>query len=56
VQDPDPGLIDFDGGLSALGYVVSAPDPRCGGVPWRDKEKARYCGLGDFELALILPG
>ena len=54
-QDPDPGLIDFDGGLSALGYVVSAPDPQCVGTPWRNKEKSGNCGLG-FELALILPG
>jgi hypothetical protein len=54
-QDPDPGLVDFDGGLSALGYVVGAPDPQCVGMPWRDKERAGSCGLG-FELALILPG
>jgi hypothetical protein len=54
-QDPDPGLIDFDGGLSALGYVVSAPDPQCVGLAWKDKEKTG-CGLGGFELALILPG
>ena len=53
-QDPDPGLIDFDGGLSALGYVVSDPDPQCVGLAWKDKEKTG-CGLG-FELALILPG
>jgi len=52
-QDPDPGLIDFDGGLSALGYVASDPDPQCV-VPWRNKEKTG-CGLG-FELALLLPG
>jgi len=54
----DPGqdaLIDFDGGLSALGYVVSDPDPQCVGAPWRNKESPGPCGLG-FELALILPG
>jgi hypothetical protein len=56
-QDPDPGLIDFDGGLSALGYVVSDPDPQCVGTPWKNKESAGGpCGLGGFELALILPG
>jgi hypothetical protein len=54
-QDPDPGLIDFDGGLSALGYVVSDPDPQCVDAPWRNKESAGPCGLGS-ELALILPG
>ena len=54
-QDPDPGLIDFDGGLSALGYVVSDPDPQCVGLPWKNNEKTA-CGLGSFELALILPG
>jgi len=53
-QDPDPGLIDFDGGLAALGYMVSDPDPQCVGLAWKDKEKTG-CGLG-FELALILPG
>jgi 6-phosphogluconolactonase (cycloisomerase 2 family) len=54
-QDPDPGLIDFDGGLSALGYVVSDPDPQCVGLAWKNKEKTA-CGLGSFELALVLPG
>jgi hypothetical protein len=54
-QDPDPGLIDFDGGLSALGYVVSDPDPQCVGLAWKNNEKTA-CGLGGFELALILPG
>ena len=36
----DPGqdaLIDFDGGLSALGDVVSDPDPQCVGTPWKDR-------------------
>jgi hypothetical protein len=54
-QDPDPGLIDFDGGLSALGYVASDPDPQCVGLPWKNKERTG-CGIGSFELALILPG
>jgi hypothetical protein len=54
-QDPDPGLIDFDGGLSALGYVASDPDPQCVGLAWKNNEKTA-CGLGGFELALILPG
>ena len=55
-QDPDPGLIDFDGGLSALGYVASDPDPQCVGLAWKNKESTASCGLGGFELALILPG
>ena len=52
----DPGqddLIDFDGGLSALGYVATDPDPQCVGKPWKNKER-RDCGLG-VELALFLP-
>ncbi len=44
-------LIDFDGGLSVLGYVATAPDPQCIGKPWKNNER---CGLG-FELALLLP-
>jgi hypothetical protein len=44
-------LIDFDGGLSALGYVATAPDPQCVGTPWKNNER---CGLG-AELALLLP-
>ncbi|MBW2372583.1 MAG: hypothetical protein JRF70_08610, partial [Deltaproteobacteria bacterium] len=54
----DPGqddFIDFDGGLSALGSVVSDPDPQCVGLAWKNKERTG-CGLGGFELALILPG
>jgi CSLREA domain-containing protein len=54
----DPGqdaLIDFDGGLSVLGYVASDPDPQCVGLPWKNKERTG-CGIGSFELALILPG
>ena len=54
-QDPDPGLIDFDGGLSALGYVASDPDPQCVDKPWKNRERAGSCGLG-FELAPLLAG
>jgi len=35
--------------------VVSDPDPQCVGLPWKNNEKTA-CGLGSFELALILPG
>ena len=72
-QDPDPGLIDFDGGQSIYGDCVGGtcpegvsdpdgdgvadPDPQCVGQPWKNKESAGGpCGLGGFELALILPG
>ena len=53
VQDD---LIDFDGGLSALGYVATDPDPQCVGKPWKDRERKQQgsCGLGS-ELALLLP-
>jgi len=54
VQDPDPGLIDYDGGLSALGYLAAEPDPQCIGKPWKDQERSYPCGLGT-ELALLLP-
>ena len=54
----DPGqddLIDFDGGLTALGYVATDPDPQCVGKPWKNNEfRQPSCGLG-AELALILP-
>jgi hypothetical protein len=53
----DPGqdaFIDFDGGLSALGYVVSDPDPQCVGLAWKNKERTG-CGLG-FELTPLLAG
>ena len=54
----DPGqddLIDFDGGLSALGYVATEPDPQCVGTPWKNNEfRQPSCGLG-VELALLLP-
>jgi hypothetical protein len=52
----DPGqdsLIDFDGGLSALGYVATDPDPQCVDKPWKNKER-KGCGLG-YELAFLLP-
>ena len=55
-NDPaEDALIDFDGGLSALGFAASAPDPQCSGG-WKNREKtqAHSCGLG-FELALLLP-
>jgi hypothetical protein len=55
-NDPsEDAFIDFDGGLSALGYAAAAPDPQCQGKSWRDCEWPTCCGLG-FELALILPG
>ena len=47
--------VDFDGGLSVLGYAATAPDPQCADEPWKNKEASGGCGLG-FELALILPG
>ena len=27
--------IDYDGGLSALGYVAAEADPQCGDNPWK---------------------
>jgi len=55
-NDPNQDdLIDFDGGLSALGYVATNPDPECLDRPWRKIEaRAGGCGLG-VELALLLP-
>jgi hypothetical protein len=51
-NDPgQDGLIDFDGGFSALGYVAADPDPQCT-YAWQMREAS--CGLG-FELALLLP-
>ena len=47
-------MIDFDGGLSALGYVAADPDPQCVGTPWKNNEfRQPSCGLG-AELALVL--
>jgi len=54
----DPGqddLIDFDGGLSALGYTAAGPDPQCLGAAWRNREGTGGCGLG-FELTPLLAG
>jgi hypothetical protein len=71
-QDPNPGLIDFDGGQSIHGVCaggvcppgvsdpdgdgVADPDPQCVGKPWSNREARYPCGIGSFELALILPG
>lgn len=71
IDNDQDELIDFDGGLSVLGYVATGPDPECV-MPWEDVEKRPFqgqvgcgdgnpqclgghCGLG-FELVLILPG
>jgi hypothetical protein len=48
-------LIDFDGGLSALGYTAAGPDPQCLGVAWWNEDSTGFCGLG-FELAPVLAG
>jgi len=46
--------IDYDGGLSALGYVAAEADPQCAGKPWKDRERKQGgCGLG-AELVLLL--
>jgi hypothetical protein len=48
------GKIDFDGGLSALGYVAADPDPQCSlSSQVRESSGSASCGLG-MELALIL--
>jgi hypothetical protein len=53
-QDPDPGHIDYDAGLSRNGVAdPNGPDPQCVGKPWGQKEKTG-CGLG-AELVLLLP-
>jgi cysteine-rich repeat protein len=49
-DDRKPG-VDFDGGASALGVAIDAPDPQCT-VPYRNAERAP-CGLG-AELVLAL--
>ena len=55
VDNDGDAKIDYDGGLSALGYVAAEADPRCGGDPWKKSEAAyNPCGLG-IELALLLP-
>ncbi len=49
------GTIDFDGGLSALGYVAAAPDLHCSYSYQVDESASSVsCGLG-VELALLLP-
>jgi hypothetical protein len=51
------GKIDYDGGLSALGYVAAVADPQCADKPWKDRERKKTggtCGLG-AELLLVLP-
>jgi cysteine-rich repeat protein len=55
-QDNDgDGLIDFDGGLSALGYVAADLDPECGAAyQASESSTAVSCGLG-VELAFLLP-
>lgn len=67
-QDPEPGLIDFDGGQSVFGPCsgrtcppgvsdpdsngIADPDPQCS-TAWKNKERAGGCGLG-FEVGIIL--
>ena len=55
----DPGkdaFIDFDGGLSVLGYVATAPDPDCAGHAFvRHEYFPPACGIG-AEVAPILMG
>lgn len=54
-QDDDAdGNIDFDGGAWTNGGVpLTAADPQCVGLPWRDREAPNSCGIG-AELALLL--
>ena len=55
-NDPaQDALIDFDGGISAglPPEEITQPDPQCQGIAWRNRERARSCGLG-FELASVL--
>jgi hypothetical protein len=49
--------IDYDGGLSALGYVAAEADPQCAGKPWKDRERKRSstCGLSSELVLLLLP-
>ncbi|MFZ1863336.1 MAG: multicopper oxidase domain-containing protein [Polyangiales bacterium] len=49
--DPDPGKIDFDGGKSATGRVLSEePDPQCGNRPWWNLERPQSsCNVGGME-------
>jgi formylglycine-generating enzyme required for sulfatase activity len=66
VSNDADGLADFDGGQSIHGACADGtcppgvsdpdadgladPDPECVGAPWRNREKAKVCGLG-FEIA-----
>jgi hypothetical protein len=68
-QDPDPGLIDFDGGQSIHGYCsggtcppgvsdpegdgTANPDPQCVDRPWRDRESQSSSVCG-VSVELIL--
>ncbi len=52
IDNDGDGWIDYDGGLSALGYVAADSDPQCSGKSWRNKE-VEDCGLG-IELTLLL--
>jgi hypothetical protein len=55
VDNDGDAKIDYDGGLSALGYVAAEADPQCRDNPWKQSEAAyNPCGLG-IELALLLP-
>jgi hypothetical protein len=55
VDNDGDAKIDYDGGLSALGYVAAEADPQCGDNPWKKSEAAyNPCGLG-AELTLLLP-
>ena len=43
------GFIDWDGGIGG-----GTPDPFCGTLAWKNKEKKTGCGLG-FEVGLLVP-
>jgi hypothetical protein len=70
-QDPNPGLVDYDGGQSIHGYCsdgtcppgvsdpeadgVANPDPQCIGKPWKTAERSPNTCGLGAELALALP-
>ena len=57
IDNDGDGKMDYDAGLSANGSAdPSGPDSYCIGQPWLILETLPTCGLGGFELALILPG